>query len=606
MRRLLLVAGLLAALPSFGSAQRSLALEWFDSEILVRPDGFVEVTETLRPRFTGSWQGIFRDLSLEHTTAENRRERLDVELISVTDEAGEPLRFEAGNEGRWTRRFQVWVPGAENATRTVVIRYRLRNVLRFFEQGSETGPLDELYWNVTGNNWEIPIEAASARIVLPDGVSPRQSAAYTGPAGSTETAVRIQTTGNIVAFAATRPLSPGEGLTVAVGWEPGAVEGPPEPSRLSRNVAWGWPMLAPLLAFILALGQWRAKGRDPDPRAISVQYEPPENLSPAEVGTLVDHKAQMHDITSTLVDLAVRGYLHIEKTTSKTLGIFSNTDYVFHLKKPRNQWGDLNTHEERYLSALFKHAGSVSAGGRLKSFLSGADVERLHGPESGAGEGPTYESVALSSLKNRFYKDLQSIQTAVYEQLVAKGHYKKNPSAVKARWSFGGMGIALFGVLWAVWANSSGTSLVEPIALGGAVGLSGLIILIFGQIMPARTPRGARAMEWALGFKEFLAKVEEPRFSRMITAPEMFERYLAYAMAFKVESKWARAFESMYAEPPRWYTGHGGGAFHASAFTRDLSAMSSAASSTMSSSPSGSGGGGSSGGGSGGGGGGGF
>lgn len=604
MRRVLLAAGLLAVLPSTLVAQRTLVLERFDSELRVRPDGYVEITETLRPRFSGSWEGIFRDLSLEHRTAENRRERLDVELISVTDEVGEPLRFETGNQDRWTRRFQVWVPGAEDATRTVVIKYMVRNVIRFFEDGSEIGPLDELYWNVTGNNWEIPIEAASARVVLPEGVSPTQSAGYTGPPGSTETAVRIQTSGGAVSFTAARALYPGEGLTVAVGWEPGTVARPPAPSKLGRNAAWGWPILLPVLALFLALGQWRAKGRDPARRAISVQYEPPENLSPAEVGTLVDHKAQMHDITATLVDLAVRGYLHIEKRTSRTLGLFSSTDYLFHLKKARSEWDALSTHEERYLSALFKHAGPVFAGGKLKEFLSGSGGDAA--VESGAGEGPTFDSVALSSLKNRFYKDIQGIQSAIYDQLVAKGHYRTNPSAVKTAWTVGGLAVAALGIAGAAWANARGSLLVEPIALGGAAGVAGLILLVFGQIMVARTTQGARAMEWALGFKEFLAKVEEPRFSRMITSPEMFERYLAYAMAFRVESKWAGAFESMYAEPPRWYSGYDGGAFRASSFTRDLSAMSSAASSTMSSSPSGSGGGGSSGGGSGGGGGGGF
>jgi uncharacterized membrane protein len=109
-----------------------------------------------------------------------------------------------------------------------------------------------------------------------------------------------------------------------------------------------------------------------------------------------------------------------------------------------------------------------------------------------------------------------------------------------------------------------------------------------------------------LGFKEFLARVEEDRFKRMITSPEMFERFLPYAMAFKVEGKWAQAFEDLFSEPPDWYSGHGVGAFHASSFTRGLTAMSTAASSTMGSSPSGSGGGGSRGGGRGGGGGGGF
>jgi uncharacterized membrane protein len=125
--------------------------------------------------------------------------------------------------------------------------------------------------------------------------------------------------------------------------------------------------------------------------------------------------------------------------------------------------------------------------------------------------------------------------------------------------------------------------------------------------MPARTVEGARAREATLGFKEFLSRVETERYRTMITSPEMFERYLPYAMAFDVADKWAKAFEDIYREPPQWYSG-GSGHFSASSFSHSIGSMSSAAASSMSSSPSssGSGGGGSSGGGSGGGGGSGF
>jgi uncharacterized membrane protein len=148
--------------------------------------------------------------------------------------------------------------------------------------------------------------------------------------------------------------------------------------------------------------------------------------------------------------------------------------------------------------------------------------------------------------------------------------------------------------------------LFEPAALVIATVLSFVILVIFAQIMPARTVAGARAREGALGFREFLSRVEEDRFKRMITSPELFEKYLPYAMAFGVEDNWANAFKDIYREPPQWYTGTG--RFDSVSFGHSISAMSSAAASSMASSPSssGSGGGGSSGGGSGGGGGSGF
>jgi len=616
MRRLLLVTGLVAslssALPSAVAAQRSMVLERFDSELRVSLDGSVEVTETLHVRFSGEWQGIFRDLSLEHRTAEGRDERLKVELLGITDGTGGALEFEAWNEDALTRRFQVWIPGARDATRTVVIRYLLSNVLRFFDEGSEVGPLDELYWNVTGNGWEIPIEGSSARIVLPEGVLPAQWAGYTGWAGSTGTDVEIAVDGSTVIFETARALDPREGLTVAVGWAPGAVSRPPAPSKLRRYLGQGWPVILPFLAFFWAFGRWKEEGRDPASRTVTVQYEPPEGLSPTEAGTLLDHKVQMHDITATLVDLAVRGYIHIEVRTAEKRRAWAGPEYYFHLKKPREEWGSLGSHEERYLEALFRRTSYHADGRSLVASWALGDLP----PEAadGAGEGPAFASVALSFLADRFYADLPGIQQAVYEQLIVKGYYKRNPDEVRVKWTIGGVFIMVLGVIAPMVGMVEYPPTATPFILGGALFLSGLIVLVLGRLMAARTPEGARAREWTLGFKEFLAKVEEDRFKRMITSPAMFERFLPYAMAFKVEDRWAKAFDGMFSEPPRWYSGVGDGAFRASSFTHDLGRMSSRASSSMSSRPSssgssgssGSGGGGSSGGGSGGGGGGGF
>lgn len=595
----LLVAGLLllAAVPLSAAAQgRTLVIESFHSDITVRSDGVVEVRETIRPRFTGSWNGLVRNIERRHTTAYGERTRLDLSLVAITDDQGNPLRYE--EDGGSTLSLRIYVPGAVDATRTVVIRYTLSNVLRFFPEDSEFGHIDEIYWQVTGANWEVPIEQASARIQLPLGVMASQAAAYTGTLDSRASDARIEQDGGVVQVTTTRALSPGEGLTVAVGWPAGMLPRPKPPSAIERAAGDALPAAVPLLIFVFAFQAWKRNGKDPEARAITVQYEPPKELTPAETGTLIDHRAEMRDITSTLVDLAVRGYVHIEKRTKKTLGIFSSTDYVFHLKRPHNDWNELRSHERGYLSALFSHAGRSDNG----FSLFGGDDESALPPDI----GPLYGSVKLSSLKNRFYKDLPQIKKAIYAELIERGHYKRSPENVRAVWSVGGLFLGVGSIFAAAWVGDTGALPVDPMALGAAGIASGLVLLVFGQIMPARTLRGARTREHALGFREFLSRVEEDRYRRMITSPELFETYLPFAMAFKVEERWAKAFEDMYAEPPRWYSGYDGHAFRASSFTRDMSAMSAAASSTMSSSPSGSGGGGSVGGGSGGGGGGGF
>ncbi len=598
MKPLRLALALLLATPVAAAAQRSIVIERYDVVLLVQSNGDVQVTETIHPHFNGSWNGIFRDLSLEHFDANDRRQRLQLDVGGATGADGTPLKVEASGNGRWTRRLKIWVPGAHDATRTVVLRYVVHNAIRFFDQDSEVGALDELYWNATGDQWEVPIERATARVVLP-GVEPEQFAAYTGRAGSTEQAFEARASGSVVEFSTTRRLAPGEGLTVAVGWLPGAVARPPAAARLGRAIAEHWPILLPLLAFAFAFSAWRRTGRDPAPHAITVQYEPPDRLSPAEVGTLIDNTAQMHDITATLVDLAVRGYVHIEKRKDHILGILPTTEYLFHQKKPREAWSDLKAHERRYLEAVFEHASPSMSGAAARRAASGG-----HLATDPAGAGPTYASVELSSLKNRFYKDIKGITRAIYAQLIERGFYRRDPQKVKGVWTASAVAALVLGIAGAGGISDSGLT-IDPVTFGAAGVASAIILFIFGLLMPARTIAGARAREHALGFREFLDRVEEDRYRRMITSPEMFERYLPFAMAFRVEEKWAKAFQEMFTEPPQWYSGYGG-SFNAFSFSHDMHAMSSAASSTMSSSPSGSGGGGSSGGGSGGGGGGGF
>jgi uncharacterized membrane protein len=216
----------------------------------------------------------------------------------------------------------------------------------------------------------------------------------------------------------------------------------------------------------------------------------------------------------------------------------------------------------------------------------------------------------LSDLSQKFYVALPGIRDALYGSLVERGYYLRRPDKVKNMWLALAAVVLIVCVLGAFITFDSTISWVSAGALAAGGVSSAIIIFIFSRIMPARTPEGARAREAALGFREFLSRVESDRYRRMITSPEMFEQYLPYAMAFGVEGRWARAFEDIYREPPQWYRGTGTGHFHATAFSQRMSAMSSTAGSTMSSSPSssgsGSGGGGSSGGGSGGGGGSGF
>ena len=567
-RVLLALSLLVAGWAAPAAAQRTLVIQSFDATIAVAQDGSIEVEETLVPRFSGSWNGIYRTIPVQYRTPQGLNYTLRLDVQSVTDDEGRELKYESSRE-RHYRKLKIWVPGAVNTTKTVKVRYRVANALRFFDEH------DELYWNVTGDEWEVPIEAAAAVVRLPEGVSGIRATAFRGAYGSTEqSAVKIGEAD--VSVSTTSGLGMREGLTLVVGWNPGIVHRPTAVEKTANVVYSNVPLAVPPVILLLMWRLWRARGRDPELAPIATQYEPPSQMTPAEIGTLIDGKPDMRDITATIVDLAVRGYVHITETKEEHLfGLYSSKDYTFALKKPRSEWASLKSHERDMLDAMFGSA----------------------------------DSVALSQLKNKFYKHLPGLKSDLYGMLVKGGYYTGRPDRVRMVYTIGGVILGfLIAVLGAVLMTGLGMQPASAIVAGI---LSGVIILVFGWFMPSRTVNGTRELEKVLGFQEFLSRVEGERLERMVKTPEMFEKFLPYAMALGVEDSWAKAFEGIYTTPPTWYTGPGGiHTFRPSTLTSNLGAMSTTAAAAMASAPRSSGGsgfsGGSSGGGFGGGGGGGF
>ena len=549
-------------------AQRTLEIERFDSRIVVATDGTIDVSETIRARFTGSWNGIYRKVPVDYRTDGGFKWSVRLELISATDDAGTPLRIETSREGHLIE-YKMWIPGAQDAVKTIVLRYKVRNALRFFEEH------DELYWNVTGDEWDVALGDVSAVVVLPSGAGGVRATAFNGVYGSTAREAVSEIAGDSVRFTMPRKLEFREGLTVVVGWDKGLVPEPTTGQKVAGFVAANWPLALPIPVLILMSMLWSRRGRDPRGLPVTVQYEPPGGLRPAEAGTLTDESADMRDITATVVDLAVRGHLKIEeKEESKLFGLVKDKEFVFRRTDPPAGGPRLLSYESKVLNGIFSSNPQV---------------------------------VFLSDLKNEFYKQLTGIKSDIMEQLVQHRFYATRPDSVRNRWM--GLGIVaglVVGMGGAALGSNFGLAPVSFIVAGISIGI---IMLAFGYHMPARTTAGARALEKVLGFSEFLERVEKENY-QVVKTPEMFERFLPYAMAFGVEEKWARAFKDLYMEPPSWYTGGSIHSFNAARFSSSLSSMSERAGSVMSSSPRSSSGsgfsGGSSGGGGGGGGGGGF
>lgn len=542
------------------AAARSWHIEQFDADIRVETTGRIHVTESIRVRFEGSYEGIFRDVPTEYRQALGFNYTLRLRDIEVTDVGGNQLRFETSRE-RHYRRVKIWLPDARDAARTVIIRYTVENGLRWFEEGDRAWT--EFYWNVTGDEWPVEIDAASARVTLPRAATGVRARAFTGAFGSTASDAEIRVDGPVVEVASRGGLGIKEGLTVTVALDT-RVNGAPDgdyviapPTAAERAVAWlysNWPIFLPFLLFVVMYTIWSRHGRDPERRPLTTRYEPPGGLTVSEAGALIDNRIDMRDVTSMIVDLAVRGFLRIRKEEGPTfLGFNLGGDaFEFERLRDRGEWEELATHEVRLLDALFDDGSK--------------------------------HVVSTSDLKNRFYKDLPGIKNALWESLVGHGMYRSRPDHVQAVWLVVAAVVGLGGAFVGAGAASAiGMSTVTTVT---AAVLSGIVVAAFGVLMPARTRRGARAQEEALGFEDFLDHVESDRYRRMITGPEMFERFLPFAMAFGVEEKWAAAFADIYRDQqPSWYVGPSGSRFHAATLTSDLSNMATNTAAVMQSAP---------------------
>ena len=556
---------------SCSAAARDWHVSDFHDTIGIGEDGSASVEEKIELVFKGEWHGIHRTIPIEYPGRHGTTYKLFLKVNSVTDEAGNALKYESHVSGGY-RDLKIYIPGAINATKTVRISYAVRNAVRFFDQ------YDELYWNVTGNDWQVPIDHASAFVHFPENAAGSLRAqAFTGTYGSKEQQATSEVNGADVQFETTSPLPMRGGLTIDVYIPSDILHQPGGFTRAIWFIQSNPVVLLPVWTFVVMFGMWWFKGRDPNPGiSVAPMYEPPEKMGPAEVGTLIDGSVAPRDITSVLVDMAVRGYVKIVETQHK--GFLSTTkDYEFHLLKDSSQWNSLTDYERAMLQKVF-------AGGQV---------------------------TLLSNLRNHFYTALPMIKREIMGALKSKGMYTVDPDSAHGYLGLGVLLVALPYVALQVFGIADFLSSVPIALLCGVIALA--IVIIIGMQLTATSLKGARTQVQIKGFQEFMNRVDADRLKRM--PPDTFEKFLPYAMALGVEHQWAKAFEGIIQNPPTWYQGTYGTNFSTFYFVNSLGSMASSASSTFVSAPrasssgsgwSGGGGGGFSGGGFGGGGGGAF
>ena len=509
------VLAILLSLLTGLAAAKSWRVGDFQDTIEVNKDGSAVVTERISLVFVGEWHGIHRTIPIEYPGPNGTNYELFLDVKSVTDGSGGKLKYDSSTSNG-TRDLKIYIPDAVDATRTVEITYNVRNGTRFFKD------YDEFYWNVTGNDWPVPIDHASATVRLPESAAGSLRAqAFTGVYGSKQRDAAANVDGATAQFETSNPLPMRGGLTIDVYIPQGILSEPDALTKFFWFVGGNPVVFFPVAVFASMFLLWWYKGRDPDPgMSVAPMYEPPPGISPAEAGTLLDDSIHPRDITSTVVDLAVRGYIKIEETAEKVL-LFTHKDYIFHLLKPREQWGaDLAPHERVMLENVF--AGGVET--------------------------------RLSSLKNRFYTAVPVIRQDIMSALKTKGIYLLDPESANG-YSIGAavaiiVPFAIFQYMgWANFFNSAPLLIVC-----GAISVA--IWWLFARVMTAKTVKGARTRIAVLGFQEFMNRVDADRLKLM--PPTTFEKYLAFAMALGVEHHWAQAFAGIIKDPPNWYVGPGG------------------------------------------------
>jgi hypothetical protein len=493
----LAVSGLVSLAFANGALAKSWTYDRWDVDMTIEGDSGVKVVETQTFSFEGDFSWVTR------TIPKTKGIWFDAVQVKGADgQALDPADVDIANsksELSITVHFPKLAPDARE-TKTWIFEYRAMNALGDFPDH------DELYWNAVGPERDASIGEVVARVHLP-GSFPAESIQqrlFVGPESSTYESLTHELLDPTTLQFIANQVIPGDYVTLVAGWPKGSVvfQHFDEP-KTAWEKAWAWIQwpyyLSPLLLLVWLIRRWHKGGRDPKGRStIIAQYDPPDGQPPAIVGTLVDERVDQREVIATIIDLAVRGFLHI--TEEKKTGVFSKTTYTFE-KKSGPSVSSLRPFERLMYEALF----------------DGRDV------------------VELDDLKNSFYKDLKKIKESMYKETTEAGYFEGNPESTRLRYLVAALIIGLIGFF----------GLFIFIAWGVLLG-------VFALIMPRRSPKGVAAKEWALGFKLYLHTAERYRVKAM--TPETFERFLPYAMIFGVEKEWAERFSSILKTPPSWYS----------------------------------------------------
>lgn len=512
---LLLLAAVLPGTAGTVQAQsKTYFWQQFDVDVQVLENGDLRVTERQTLNFSGApFTFGYR------TVPTGSRGRNDgIEEVSVRQ--GDRVYRESNSQSPGTFRVTrsgdeaeiYWYFEPATGNNSYAISYTVKNAVRTEPSG------DQVFWNALPGDLGAPVQRSTITISLPEGIEAASTTAEYNGRQSDRVQTSVSGDGRSVTFQLAQPRPSGDTVEVGVRFPTGqlAVTTPEWQQAEQRADVISLALL--VVSLLVAIGGplgalllWYLFGRDPEVGAVPEYLsEPPEEVPPAVVGTLVDETAHIHDVMSTLVDLAERGYLTMTETGAGKDYTFTRTD------KPLD---DLKPFERKMIQGIFR--------GR--------------------------QSRDLDSLRYKFANRLPEIRRELYKELEDRGYVRTSPESVRNR--YGCLGFGVLGLAFLSFVGSSavfGDNVSTLICPALALGLTGIVLFVVSRVMPAKTSKGAEAAARWMAFKKYLEDIED--YTNLEEATEVFQKYLGYAVAFGLERSWIRKFASVPGAPiPPWY-----------------------------------------------------
>jgi len=490
-------------------------IDSFNTVITLNPKSF-DVVETIVYNFGLNYRhGIYRYIPIKYDNGFFNRGVVISNIDVLQDD--QTAQFQKSTGGG-NLNLKIGDPNnVITGAHTYVIKYTVQGAYNTFSDH------DELYWNVTGNGWPVPITSVTAQYNFPQpfAAADFKTVCYMGQLGSTTecpmSEEKLTASGAVESSVfKVENLYINEGATTVLSLPKGFVTITAADKLFlffEANGSFIISLIFPLLALIIMFTLWFTKGRDQKGRGTVIpQYEAPDGMSPVQVGTLHDFNIDNRDISAEIIYLAVNGYLKLERIEKS--GLLGSVDYKL-IQTDKNQ-DSLLDFQKKLIGAYFP--------GGVKEIL-------------------------LSSLKRTITQGtFTAFNKQIMDSLVAKKYFNSSPTVTRGKYLAAAMIIGFIG-----FYVFNGASMVSMIA-------TALIIASFGYFMPSRTKVGSAAKERIDGLKWYIEVAEQKRIE-FHDAPEKtpahFQTLLPFAMAFGLETKWAQYFKDVNIPQPDWYNGHG-------------------------------------------------